>query len=107
MGIDLTGLSAAELRQLASEIEVRKVEVEREARQSAYAEMLAIAEKHGVPFEEIIALHGGKVRKPKAKIAPKYANPTYPSQTWSGRGRKPAWVHIALASGSSIEDLEI
>lgn len=107
MAIDLKGLSAAELEALAKEIEVRKVEVEDEAKKSAYAEMLAIAEKHGVAFEEVIALHGGKGRKSSAKAAAKYANPTDRSQTWSGRGRKPAWVHEALEAGKSLEDLEI
>lgn len=107
MAIDLNGLNAAELEALAKEIETRKVEVEKEAKQSAYAEMLAIAEKHGVSFEEVVALHGGKGRKSGAKAPAKYANPADPSQTWSGRGRKPAWIHEALEAGKSIEDLEI
>ena len=107
MGIDLTGLSPAELDALAKDIEARKVEVEKEAKQNAYAEMLAVAEKHGVAFEDVIALHGSKGRKSGAKAAAKYANPEDASQTWSGRGRKPAWVHAALEAGKSIEDLEI
>ncbi|MFW8594700.1 H-NS family nucleoid-associated regulatory protein [Cribrihabitans neustonicus] len=107
MGIDLTGLSPAELDALAKDIEARKVEVEKEAKQNAYAEILAVAEKHGVSFEDVIALHGGKGRKSSTKAAAKYANPEDPSQTWSGRGRKPAWVHAALEAGKSIEDLEI
>ncbi|WP_323781373.1 H-NS histone family protein [Leisingera sp.] len=107
MTIDLNGLNAAELNALAKEIEARKVEVEKEAKQNAYSEMLAIADKHGVPFEEVIALHGGKSRKSNTKAPAKYANPEDASQTWSGRGRKPAWVHEALKAGKSIEDLEI
>ncbi|UWQ56004.1 H-NS histone family protein [Leisingera caerulea] len=107
MAIDLKGLSTAELEALAKEIEVRKVEVENEAKKNAYAEMQAIAEKHGVAFEEVIALHGGKGRKSSAKAPAKYANPADRSQTWSGRGRKPAWVHEALEAGKPLEDLEI
>ncbi|MGR3759237.1 H-NS histone family protein [Roseobacteraceae bacterium NS-SX3] len=107
MVMDLKGLSATELEALAKEIEVRKVEVENEAKKNAYAEMLAIAEKHGVAFEEVIALHGGKGRKSNAKAPAKYANPADPSQTWSGRGRKPAWIHEALKAGKSLENLEI
>ncbi|MFY0310868.1 H-NS family nucleoid-associated regulatory protein [Leisingera sp. D0M16] len=107
MGIDLTGLSPAELDALAKDIEARKVEVEKEAKQNAYTEMLAVAEKHGVAFEDIIALHGGKARKPGAKAPAKYANPEDTSQTWSGRGRKPAWVHAALEAGKSLDDFAI
>ncbi|OBY24613.1 H-NS histone family protein [Leisingera sp. JC1] len=107
MAIDLTGLNASELEVLAKKIEARKAEVEKEAKQNAYAEMLAVAEKHGVSFEEVIALHGGKGRKSGTKAPAKYANPHDPAQTWSGRGRKPSWVHEALQAGKSIEDLEI
>ena len=107
MNIDLNGLNVADLEALAREIEVRKTEVEKEAKQNAYAEMLAVAEKHGVPFEEVIALHGGKGRKSGAKAPAKYANPENPSQTWSGRGRKPAWLHEGLKAGKSVEDFEI
>lgn len=69
--------------------------------------MFAIAEIHGISFEEVIALHGGKGRKSVAKAHAKYANPEDPNQTWSGRGRKPARVHEALQSGKTFEDLEI
>ncbi|WP_293573414.1 H-NS histone family protein [Phaeobacter sp.] len=107
MAIDLNGLNAAELDALAKEIETRKAEVEKEAKQSAYAEMLTIAEQHGVLFEEVVNLHAGKGRKSGAKAPAKYANPADPLQTWSGRGRKPAWLNEALEAGKSIEDLEI
>ncbi|WP_065328060.1 H-NS histone family protein [Tritonibacter mobilis] len=107
MGIDLTGMSASELEALAKDIEARKAEVVKQAKHNAYAEMLAVAEKHGVSFDEVIALHGGKGRKAAGKAPAKYANPADLSQTWSGRGRKPAWVHEALEAGKSIEDLEI
>ena len=35
----------------------------------------------------------------------KYRNPAKPSQTWSGRGKKPAWVEKALEQGKSLKDL--
>lgn len=107
MSIDLNSLNVAELEALAQKIEARKVEVEKEAKQAAYAEMLEVAEKHGLAFEDVIALHSGKIRKAGAKAPAKYANPSDPSQTWSGRGRKPAWVHEALEAGKSIDDLTI
>ena len=39
--------------------------------------------------------------------APRYRNPENPDQTWSGRGRRPRWVHDAEAAGRSLEDLRI
>ncbi len=107
MAIDITGLNVSELEALSQEIEARKAQVAEEAKQNAYNEMLAIAEQHGVSFEEVVALHSGKGRKSGSKATAKYANPNDPSQTWSGRGRKPGWVHKALEAGKSLEDIEI
>ncbi|SLN10314.1 H-NS histone family protein [Pseudoruegeria aquimaris] len=103
MSIDLSSLSPGELEKLAREIEARKAEVAKQALKKAYADMLEVAKKHGVSFDEVIALHSGK----GSKTAPKYANPADPTQTWSGRGRKPAWFIDALAAGKTPEDLEI
>src|SRR5947208_10950296 len=33
----------------------------------------------------------------RRKVQPKYRNPEKPEETWSGRGRKPRWVEMALA----------
>ena len=43
----------------------------------------------------------------KSKVAAKYANPKDPSQTWTGRGRKPRWVEALVQKGSTLKDLEI
>ncbi|WP_170565444.1 H-NS histone family protein [Ruegeria atlantica] len=107
MTIDISGLNAAELKKLAAKIEKRTVEVEKETLQTALKEMRAIADKLGVTFEDVIALHSGKGKKTATKAAPKYANPDDPSQTWTGRGRKPAWLKAALEAGKSIDDLMI
>lgn len=36
----------------------------------------------------------------------KYRNPET-GETWSGKGRKPGWVHQALSQGKSLQDLLI
>ena len=38
---------------------------------------------------------------------PRYRNPRNAAETWSGRGRRPAWIEAALAEGVSLEDLEV
>ena len=43
----------------------------------------------------------------RSAVAPKYRSPTNPSETWSGRGRKPKWVEEHLAAGKSLEALLI
>jgi DNA-binding protein H-NS len=40
-------------------------------------------------------------------FGPKYVNPDNPAQTWSGRGRRPAWLDDALEAGHDLESLII
>jgi DNA-binding protein H-NS len=42
-----------------------------------------------------------------AKVSPKYRNPSAPSETWSGRGKRPRWLTAALLTGRKIEDFVI
>ena len=46
-------------------------------------------------------------RRKYPKVFPKYQNPAVPSETWSGRGKQPRWLVLALQSGRTIEDFEI
>ena len=46
-------------------------------------------------------------RRPYPQVLPKYRNPEQPAETWSGRGKKPAWVVGQLSSGKKLEDLAI
>jgi DNA-binding protein H-NS len=46
-------------------------------------------------------------RKRRGKVEPKYRNPDNHRETWSGRGRKPKWVEMALAHDRELEDLAI
>lgn len=42
-----------------------------------------------------------------AKAAAKYRNPADPTQTWSGRGRRPQWFKDAEAAGTDLSTLLI
>ncbi|MCI4677066.1 H-NS histone family protein [Rhodoblastus acidophilus] len=47
-----------------------------------------------------------KPRRKYPKVVPQYRNPeTF--ETWSGRGKRPRWVVLAMASGHDIEDFRI
>jgi DNA-binding protein H-NS len=43
-------------------------------------------------------------RANRGPVAPKYRNPTNPSETWSGPGLKPRWMTAAMKSGEKPED---
>lgn len=46
-------------------------------------------------------------RRKYPKVQPKYFNPLEPSETWSGRGRKPRWLVLFLQEGHTLEEFEI
>jgi DNA-binding protein H-NS len=46
-------------------------------------------------------------RRPYPPVLPKYFNPDQPSETWTGRGKRPRWLVAQLKSGRRIEDFRI
>lgn len=102
MAIDLEKMSRKELLELRTKVEKALKGAESRERREA----LKAAEKAAAEFGFSLSELSPETAKP-AKAAPKYRNPADPAQTWTGRGRKPQWVHEALKAGSDISDLEI
>jgi DNA-binding protein H-NS len=97
--------SLLELEELSERV-AKEIVSKREARSRELREEMAkLAEREGLTLEEVVRA-GGKPRK-RQPPKEKYRNPEKPSQTWSGRGKKPAWVEKALASGKTLKDLQI
>ncbi|WP_022721922.1 H-NS family nucleoid-associated regulatory protein [Rhodopseudomonas sp. B29] len=46
-------------------------------------------------------------RRGYPKVLPKYFNPSVPHETWSGRGKRPRWLALALEQGRTLDDLKI
>ena len=109
MNLDsIKDLTLEELVSLKSSIDrlISKKQVEQ--KKSLINEFKEKAAKLGLSLEDVMGADGGKSRKTKGqKVAPKYQNPADPSQTWTGRGRKPLWVEAELKSGKTLEDLAI
>jgi DNA-binding protein H-NS len=51
--------------------------------------------------------HHPEPRRKYPTVLPKYRNPLAPSQTWSGRGKRPRWFVAALETGHRPDDLKI
>lgn len=98
-------MSREELDQLKERIDKRLVELEKEQRAAALSEMRAIAKRHGVSIEEMVELATANATPSGA--LPKYRDPSNPSNTWTGRGRKPKWLVAALEAGADIETFAI
>jgi DNA-binding protein H-NS len=67
--------------------------------------MAEMANASGFDFNELM---GGKRTSKKGSPAiVKFRNPKDPSQTWTGRGRKPTWMVEALKKGQKMETFAI
>jgi len=102
MNMDLDKMSKEELLALRKDVDraLKTVESRRKAEALRAAE--EAVKEFGFSLNDLQASSG---KGPKG--APKYRNPGDPTQTWTGRGRKPKWVNAALEKGMSITDLEI
>lgn len=107
--IDISALSIEDLDSLAAQIAERKAQLMQEKRDQVVAQVKELAETSQVPLADVLAELSGKRRKVKrgGSVAPKYRNPSDPTQTWAGRGKKPAWVREHLDAGGSLDELKI
>ncbi len=53
--------------------------------------------------ENQLRMRGGMI----GRDGPRYRNPENSAETWSGKGRKPAWVDRMRSKGVRLEDMEI
>lgn len=101
MAMDLSTLSLAELNSLRKDVDSAIKGFEKRRKKEALAAAHRAAQEHGFSLDEILGTKG------TTKGAPKYANPSDATQTWTGRGRQPNWVKSALANGASLDDMAI
>lgn len=103
--IDLSKLSFEELQTLAKDVEAA-IAARREAeKERVLQQMKELAGSIGMTVEELLGRDKGKGRAPRGEA--KYRHPDNPDLTWSGRGKRPAWVTEALGSGKTLEDLAV
>ncbi|MCK9283708.1 MAG: H-NS histone family protein [Rhodocyclaceae bacterium] len=105
--MDLSKISIAELQsmleKIPAEIEKRKAE----EKQKVLDQIAALASSHGFSLDELISrkASAGKKSGTRKPVAVKYRHPQNPDLTWTGRGRKPAWVNDWLNGGKTVEGL--
>jgi DNA-binding protein H-NS len=94
---ELQGMPVKELIELRSEVDDLIREKRVSERQELRHKIEAMAREAGLSVSDILGgrgRRGGGARK-GSKIAPKYRNPKNPSETWTGRGRRPRWMVAA------------
>ena len=103
----------AALRKRRELINLREQEILKLVRKKVLGNIVSIANEYGLDVAEVVAalntsapkgVRGkdtvkkgppSKIKKvigQPRKVLPKYINPENPEETWTGRGRSPAWV---------------
>ncbi len=100
----LSKMSLAELKSERKDIEAAIASFEDRKIADAKKAIEAVAKDFGVSVNDI---YGTSKKRKKAKAAAKYKNPENAADTWSGRGRQPAWYKAAVANGATPQSLEI
>lgn len=106
MNINLEELSLKELKKLERDVSAAIASYETRVKAHALAELDAKARELGFSLAELTGA-AVTVKGKRAPATAKYANPANRADTWSGRGRKPAWFAEALAAGKTVEELSV
>jgi DNA-binding protein H-NS len=99
MARDLERMSLRELQEFELKIRKAKAGVEDRSRADLRKKIETMVADAGFKMSDIFGGRGGKGRT----VAAKYANPDNPSETWTGRGRKPRWLTAKLKEGGKLD----
>jgi DNA-binding protein H-NS len=111
---EFENMSRKELMALRSNIDKAIAAVGDRDRRNALKAAEDAVREHGYTLAELTPFVGAAPARGRRRATPegtgnaaRYRNPENPEQTWSGRGRRPRWVHEAEAAGRSLDDLRI
>jgi DNA-binding protein H-NS len=99
MAKELDRMSLRELQELELKVQKARANVQDRSRSDLRKKVEAMITDAGFKVGDIFGGRGGKGRT----VAAKYANPDDPSETWTGRGRKPRWLSAKLQDGAKME----
>ncbi len=103
---DVKNLSADELKKLVNDAEEALRERSKQRVMELRREAEELAKELNTTVADIFGLEKGGKQSGK-KLPAKYMNPANPSQTWSGRGKRPNWLVDELNKGKKLEDFRI
>lgn len=108
MAVDLNNLSIQELEKVIADARERIEEKREEAVARARADIERIAASTGYSVEDLLGMGKSRARVATRKVvADKYRNPRDPSQSWSGRGKRPRWLQELLDQGGKLENFQV
>ena len=99
MARELDRMSLRELQELELKVRKAKAGAQDRSRADLRKKIETMVADAGFRLSDIFSGRGGKGRT----VAAKYANPDDPSETWTGRGRKPRWLNAKLQEGAKLD----
>jgi DNA-binding protein H-NS len=106
-GLKVEGLSLKEINKLESELQKAKIEARERVKQELKKKIDALLEGTGIGIHDIYGIPQPKRKGKTSTGVAKYANPEDPTDTWTGRGRKPNWLLARLKKGAKLEQFAI
>lgn len=88
-------ISLSELEQEKARLEQEINRIKRAERKNKMKEILQVMQSYSITIEELETLTATNVAKYRDDVT---------GQTWSGRGKKPAWIVAILDNGGNIDD---
>ncbi len=98
-------MTLKQIEVLEARIADAKAAAEEEAKAEVKAKIDAILESAGLTIADLYPR--AKQAKGRSKAGVKFRNPKDPSQTWTGRGRKPLWLVEAVKKGAKLESFAV
>jgi DNA-binding protein H-NS len=96
---ELERMSLKELQEFELKVRRAKSSAQDRSRADLRKKIETMVSDAGFRLSDIFGGRGGKGRT----VAAKYVNPEDPSETWTGRGRKPRWLTAKLQEGAKLE----
>jgi DNA-binding protein H-NS len=96
---DLERMSLRELQELEVKVQKARATAQDRSRADLRKKIETMVADAGFKVSDLFGGRGGKGRT----VAAKYVNPDDPSETWTGRGRKPRWLTAKIEEGAKID----
>ena len=107
MSVDYMSMSRKELETHRKDLDKAMSSLDDREKKAALAAAEKAAGEHGFSLSDLVSGSGRGQGKSRTKGVAKYRNPADPSQTWTGKGRRPKWIVDAEEAGRPISDFEI
>lgn len=114
MANDLKSMSRKQLEKQLRDVQAALKNLQTRERREAKKAAEKVAAQFGFSLSELTDSGAASAKpkktgakKPKASSPPKFANPSDPTQTWTGKGRQPNWYRAAIENGTSPDAMAI